>query len=47
MNVVVQIDGRNIVFQDLGLSIDGEEQVVNKNKSYVSISGRDFHSVIL
>lgn len=37
MNVIVQIDGKNIVFQDLGLSIDGEEQVVNK--SYVSISG--------
>lgn len=37
-------DTPTLVFQDLGLSIDGEEQVVNKNKSFVSINGRDYYS---
>lgn len=37
-------DAPAIEFQDLGLSIDGEEQAVNKNKSYVSINGRDYYS---
>lgn len=37
-------DAPAIEFQDLGLSIDGEEQDVNRNKSYVSINGRDYYS---
>lgn len=33
-----------IEFQDCGLSVDGDEKVVDKNKSYVTINGRQYYS---